>query len=129
MKELEVSMRIRMIVMAGLMLAGTAHADGVSMKEQKPGLLNRAKVNVDTATAAAQAKVPKGKIVSAEIEEENGKLIYSFDIKTKGKSGIDEVGVDAVTGAILTVQHESPRAEAKEKADDAKKASATHLSK
>ena len=28
-----------------------------------------------------------------ELEKENGKLIYSYDIKTEGKSGIDEVQV------------------------------------
>ncbi len=114
-------MRMRLIAMAGLMLAGTAYADGVTMKEEKPGLLKRAKVTAETATAAAQAKVPKGKIISAEIEEENGKLLYSFDIKTKGKSGIDEVNVDALSGAVLDVQHETPKDEAREKAADRKK--------
>ena len=109
------------LVMTGLMLASTAYADGVKMKEEKPGLLKRAKVDAQTATAAAQAKVPKGRIVSAEIEEENGKLIYSFDIRTKGKSGIDEVNVDALSGAVLDVQHETPKDEAREKAADRKK--------
>ena len=83
------------LAIATLLLAPPVHADGVSMKEEKPGLLKKAKVSPDAATAAAQAKVPKGKVVSAEIEEENGKLIYSFDIKTRGKSGIDEVNVGA----------------------------------
>ena len=93
----------------------------ITVKEEKPGLLARAKVTSDAAIATAQAKVPKGKLASAEIEEENGKLVYSFDFKTKGKSGIDEVNVDAVTGKFVAMEHETPKSEAKEKAADAKK--------
>ncbi len=93
----------------------------VTMKETTPGLLARAKVTPAAATATAQAAVPKGTIASAEIEDENGKLIYSFDFKTAGKSGIDEVNIDALTGKLLSKDHESPASEAKEKAADAKK--------
>jgi hypothetical protein len=97
----------------------------MKVKEEKPGLLKMATISAETAIATAQAKVPKGKIQAAEIEQEDGKLIYSFDIKTAGKSGIDEVNVDAKTGAVLGVDHESPAAEAKEaKADKAKADSA-----
>ena len=97
----------------------------VKVKEEKAGLLKMATVTPEAATATAQAKVPKGKIQSAEIEQEDGKLIYSFDIKTAGKSGIDEVNVDAKTGAVLGVEHETPATEAKEaKADKAKADSA-----
>ena len=108
------------LALATMLLAAAAFAQGVPMKEQKPGLLRRAKVSADVATAAARTKVPKGKITSAEIEEENGKLIYSFDIKTAGKIGIDEVNVDATSGAV-SVQHETPRDEAKERAADKKR--------
>jgi len=93
----------------------------VTVKEEKPGLLAKAKVTSDAAIATAQAKLPKAKLASAEIEEEKGKLIYSFDFKTEGKSGIDEVNVDAVTGKFLSLEHETPKTEAKEKAADAKK--------
>jgi hypothetical protein len=106
--------------LAALLLAGApAFADGVTVKETKPGLLARAKIKPDAATAAAQAKVPNGTIRSAEIEEEHGKLIYSFDMKTEGKSGIDEVNVDARTG-IVRMQHETAKDEANEAAKDAK---------
>jgi hypothetical protein len=112
--------RTIMLAMATMLMAAPVFAEGVPMQEEKPGLLKKAKVTADAATAAAQAKVPKGKIASAEIEEENGKLIYSFDIKTEGKSGVDEVNVDGITGKV-TVQHETPRDEAKEKAAEKKK--------
>jgi hypothetical protein len=98
-----------------------APATKVRMKEERPGLLARARVEPQAAAATARAKLPNAREVSAEIEEENGRLIYTFDFKTKGKSGIDEVNVDATTGEVTAVEHESPSAEAKEKAAEAKK--------
>ena len=93
----------------------------VKVKEDKPGLLKKAKITSEAAIATAQAKFPKAKISEAEIEDEDGKLIYSFALKTEGKSGIDEVNVDAMTGKVLKTEHESPESEAKEaKADKAK---------
>jgi DNA-binding beta-propeller fold protein YncE len=92
----------------------------VTVKEERPGLLAKAKITTDAATATAKAKFPRASLIAGEIEQEHGKLIYSFDFKTDGQSGSDEVTVDALTGKILTVEHESPRDEAKEKATDAK---------
>ena len=71
--------------------------------------------------------MPSGKISAHELERENGKLIYSFDIKVAGKKGIEEVNVDAMTGAVVSKAHEDPSTEAKEKADDAKKAAAAKV--
>ncbi len=99
-------------------IPGVARA--VTVKEEKPGLLQRAKVSSDAAIAAAKAKVPQGEIVDAAIEEEKGKLIYSFDMKVKGKEGIDEVEVDAMTGTVLSVRHESEAEEEKEKEAEGK---------
>jgi Peptidase propeptide and YPEB domain len=111
------------LISFALAVATPAMAQGpqVTVKETRPGLLARAKVSADAAIATAQARVPKGKLDSAEIEEEGGKLIYSFDFKTPGRSGIDEVNVDAITGKpVGKVEHESPAAEAKEKAAEEK---------
>ena len=103
-----------------LFAALIAATPALQIKEQSAGLAAKAKVTSAIAIAAAQAKLPKAKIVSAEIEEEKGALIYSFDMKTPGASGIDEVAVDAMTGKVLSVEHESPADEAKEAAQDAK---------
>ncbi|MEP6833453.1 MAG: PepSY domain-containing protein [Gemmatimonas sp.] len=104
-----------------LLTAASLFAQPVVMKEEKPGQLKLAKITPDAATATAQAKVPTGKIESAEIESEDGKLIYSFAIKIAGKTGIEEVAVDAKTGKVLSVEHETPADEAKEaKADKLK---------
>jgi uncharacterized membrane protein YkoI len=95
----------------------TAYAAGrkVPVKEERPGLLTQAKVAPEVAEATAQAKLPRARVVSVEIEQENGRLIYTFDFKSKGKSGVDEVNVDAFTGNVVGIEHESPKAEAKEK--------------
>ncbi len=59
-------------------------------------------------------KRASGKIQSAELEREKGKLVYSFDIRTsEGK--IREVWVDAHTGKVLSVKTESASEERKEK--------------
>jgi hypothetical protein len=47
-----------------------------------------------------------------------GCLVYSFDIRVSGKSGIDEVMVDPGTGKVLSHTHETPRQEAAEQARD-----------
>jgi uncharacterized membrane protein YkoI len=64
--------------------------------------------------------VPGGKVQSHELEREKGKLIYSYDIKVAGKSGIEEVNVDAMTGEIVAHEHEDAKTEAKEKKAEAK---------
>ena len=109
-------------LIAAAALAPSLGAQSATLKEEKPGLLKKAKITSENAGATAQALVPKGKLSAAEIEEENGKLIYSFDFTTAGKTGIDEVNIDAMTGKqIGKVAHESPAAEKKEaKADSAK---------
>lgn len=59
-------------------------------------------------------KQAAGKIESAEIEKEKGKLVYSFDIRTN-RGVIKEVWVDAYTGKVLSVQTESKTEERNEK--------------
>jgi uncharacterized membrane protein YkoI len=79
---------------------------------------SQAKVSMAKARATALARVPHGTIRSSELEREHGKLIYSFDIKVPGKSGIDEVNIDAMNGSVIAVTHEGPRAERAEAAKD-----------
>jgi Na+-transporting NADH:ubiquinone oxidoreductase subunit NqrC len=108
---------------AALALAASAlSAQPVTVKEEKAGMLKMAKVTSAVATATALAKVPGGAVQSAEIEKEGGKLVYSFDIKVAGKKGIEEVLIDATTGAVISVDHETPADEAKEAKDDKAKA-------
>jgi uncharacterized membrane protein YkoI len=80
---------------------------------------SEAKISMTKARRIALAKAP-GTVESAELEREGGKLLYSFDIKSPKVSGIMEVHVDAITGTVLSVEHENAAKEAKEKASDAK---------
>jgi hypothetical protein len=64
----------------------------------------------------------KATVKEVELEAEHGCLVYSFDIEVAGKKGIQEVQVDAGDGKVLSSKHESPKAEAAEKAKDAAKA-------
>ena len=110
-------------------IAPAAHAQASYKKDIPDSLAKHAKISESAAVATAQARFPKGKIEGVELEREKGKLIYSFDIKTAGKSGIDEVNIDATTGKIIAVEHESPAAEKKEAAADAKAAKKTPAAK
>lgn len=86
---------------------GTAReVSGVRINEDRKGLWNRAMLAPDSAIKIALNTVPGGQIIKAELEEEGGRLIYSFDITTTGKAGEDEVHVDATTGKVLKVEHE-----------------------
>ena len=88
----------------------------VKLKEERPGLLAQAKVTDAAARQTALARVLSGSIVQAEIEVEKGTLIYSYDVKVVGKPGIEEVALDASTGAVLSVEHESAADETAEAA-------------
>src|SRR4051812_29128403 len=82
--------------------------------ETESDLMKEAKITKDSATAIALARVPGATVQSSEIERENGRLIWSFDLKTSGKSGIDEVNVNALSGRVVgKVQHETPKTERK----------------
>jgi len=84
-------------------------------------LRKEAKIAEADARKTALAAVPGGKVQSHELEREKGRLIYSYDIKVAGKSGVEEVNVDAMTGEIVAHEHEDAKAEAKEKKAEAKK--------
>ena len=89
-------------------------------EESQAELKAQAKIAQDEATKTALAKVPDGKIQNAELEKENGKLIWSFDISMPKSKNIPEIQVDAKTGKIVFTQVETPPDQAKEKAADKK---------
>lgn len=87
--------------------------------ETQAQLQKEAKISMARAKEIALKQVPGGKIESAELEREHGKLIYSFDIKTS-KPGVTEVNVDAKDGKVLSTKQETPAKEAAEKKQEAK---------
>jgi YVTN family beta-propeller protein len=82
-------------------------------------LARHAKISEDSALKVAHTRIPNGTVSSLELEREDGHLMYSMDVKVPGKSGIEELNVDAVDGRVLAQEHESPEAEAKEARDEA----------
>jgi uncharacterized membrane protein YkoI len=88
--------------------------------QRSASLSDSAKIDLTTARTTALAKVPAGKVVSEELEQENGRLVYSFDIRQGSTPGIQEVQVDARDGSVVSVEHESPSQEAKEAQQDQK---------
>jgi uncharacterized membrane protein YkoI len=96
------------------------HHTKVQKEESQATLMKEAKVSEATARATALAQVPNGSVKSSEIERENGKLIYSYDITVPGKTGIEEVNVNAIDGSVVGREHETPKSEKKEAAAEAK---------
>lgn len=84
--------------------------EGKERKNQDK-LMREATVTKEQARATALQRVP-GEVQEEEIEKENGKLVWAFDIKdSSGK--IFDVKVDAKTGAIVSAD--------KDKEDDGDK--------
>jgi peptidase YpeB-like protein len=87
-------------------------------EQSEAELLKQARVTKDQAERIALARVRHGTIKSAELEKENGVLIWSFDIAQPGKRNITEVWVDATTGKVTALTVETPKGQAREAAGD-----------
>jgi hypothetical protein len=74
--------------------------------ENESQLQAQAKISKADAQAIALTKVPNGTVKDCELEREHGKLIWSFGFNTPDSKDITEVNVDAVTGAVVNVEHE-----------------------
>jgi uncharacterized membrane protein YkoI len=116
------------IIFSGLLVCGLltsnmalrAIAEDKPEKAEKATLKEQATVSKSEAKKVALAEVKKrglhhARVKEAELEQEKGLLIWSFDISTKGTKDITEVQVNAKTGAVVSVATESAKDEAKEK--------------
>jgi uncharacterized membrane protein YkoI len=113
---------MRSKIIAGLLLSVCTGAFSIAQAEPSQAqLAAQAKINESQAKKIALTKVPNGSIKSAEIENEKGHLVWSFDISKAGTRDITEVLVDAKTGKIVSVSNENPAQQAAEaKADKLK---------
>jgi hypothetical protein len=131
----ESSMRItRFATFVFLAVAATsAGAQGPGHRHKKvetqAELQKQAHVTMADARTLALRTVPNSTVQAGEIEREGGKLIYSFDMKVAGKSGIDEVNIDAMSGKLISNNHETPKDERAEAKADAKAAAKAAKSK
>jgi hypothetical protein len=110
MSQVKVTLTLALFAVLGVAAAAPVPPHAGAKTKQA----THARVSMKTARATALAKVPGGKVQAAELEREHGMLIYSFDIRVPGKSGIEEVQVDAIHGAVVSMAHEGPQAERKE---------------
>ena len=123
MKSVTYATLFAAMLMLGAAASASAQAAKATTKKEatsQAALRKEAKIAEADARKTALAAVPGGKVQSHELEREKGKLIYSYDIKVAGKSGIEEVNVDAMTGEIVAHEHEDAKTEAKEKKAEAK---------
>lgn len=103
-------------------LSAQAGAQATAPKKSKipASLKSQAKISLEDARTTALKKVP-GEIKEEELEKENGKLVYSFDIQATGQKDITEVQVSAIDGSIVSIEKEDAASEAKEKKQEAAK--------
>jgi uncharacterized membrane protein YkoI len=66
----------------------------------------KVRVSETRARAIALRQVPNGKVKDADLETENGILIWEVEVDTPGK-GHEEVIIDAQTGVVLSQKHKS----------------------
>ena len=78
----------------------------VTVLEESPGLLQQAAFSPDSALALARVQYPGAQLLAGELEMEEGRLVFSLDLGIEGQEGITEVWVDALSGEILSVEHE-----------------------
>ena len=103
-------------------LAGLSIETSIAKDKDQAALNAKAKVTKEAAQKTALTKAPDGTVKNGELEEENGKLIWSFDIARPGTKNITEVQVDAISGKVVNVAVETPADQAKEAQEDKKKA-------
>ena len=88
---------------------------GLGCATTRTKLEANAKVSKRDAEKIALARVPNGTVTESAIENEHGRLVWSFDLASPGTNDVTEVQVDAVTGEIVSVENETPAQQAKEK--------------
>ena len=106
------------LIIAGVLIAtlvamaGTGCSTDASSQAE---LSARAKISEAQAQPIALAQVPGGTVKESDLEQEKGRLIWSFDIVSSQSSDITEVAVDAVNGRVVSVAQETPAQQAGEK--------------
>lgn len=77
---------------------------------------NPSKITKAKAERIALAKMPGGRVRSAELETARGRHFWSVYIGKPGSKNTKEIRVDAISGQVLAVQTERPEDQAEEPA-------------
>lgn len=93
-------------LLAGLLIsAATLAAQNptqVATRNVPDSLAAKAKINEDSARAVALKRVP-GTVETVHLLQKSGTLEYVFGIKPKGKTGMENVRVNAMTAHVISV--------------------------
>ena len=100
-----------LVLLAGLRLTSVQAKDEEGDRENKEQKQAQTEISLQK---AAKIALRAFKIKSGELEKENGRLIWSFDIALTKSKDVVEVQVDAKTGKIVSMEIESAKEEAKE---------------
>lgn len=91
-----------LIAIGGVSAQQTKNAGSIRAgSDDRAGFAGTAKVSLDSAVGAALKAVP-GKALEAELENDNGRLVYGVEIAQAGHQTAD-VKVDAGNGKILKI--------------------------
>ncbi|GBD96405.1 MAG TPA: peptidase M4 [Nitrospirae bacterium] len=94
----------------------TSQTGSIQIKSiDEAGLAGMARISMDSAINAALAQV-RGKVLRAELENENGYLVYGVEIVRADRQVID-VKVDAGNGKILKIEQDQSDNEDRERED------------
>jgi uncharacterized membrane protein YkoI len=88
-------------------LVALGAAGCASDRQAQAALRAQARVSQAQAEQTALTHAPGGAIKQSELENDNGKLIWWFDIVTPGSKNVTEVSVDAMTGGVISVATET----------------------
>ncbi|MCP5522621.1 MAG: PepSY domain-containing protein [Verrucomicrobiales bacterium] len=106
--------RLLGVLLAGSVLLFTT----TGCKSDQATLLRQAKITEPQARQLALERVPGGTIREAELEEEDGRLVWSMDIASPGTKDLTEILVDALTGEVVSTEIETPEDEAAEATEE-----------
>jgi hypothetical protein len=106
------------LALAFILLPACAHKSVADPSTEPAAAEPGARISLDAARNTALTRVP-GTVVEGELEQENGRLVYSFEIQPNGPdSRPKEVHVDANDGSIVAVEDEAAEDDDKDGDDD-----------
>jgi hypothetical protein len=100
--------------------ACTIHPKAGATDEELARLATVSRTDAERMAVARVRRHAAVSVISAELETEHGCLLWSFDLRLAGSSGIHEVQIDAGDGRILSVKRENSQQEAAETKDEIK---------
>jgi hypothetical protein len=107
-------------IIGSLLATALLASFGCGCATSQAGLAAQAKIARADAEKIALTQVAGGTVKEGELEKEKGKLVWSFDIATPGTQNITEILVDAMTGAVVAKEIDSPADQEKEKQEKSK---------